>query len=183
MAASNKKRKIFPFTLSRSKKNMQFFFTFKAGNGECTGQSEMYKQKQGAFVGIRAVINVLLEIVFEKGFVNKRSIKDYVVKHTISSAKTLKGIEAVGEIPFHIYRSVDKQWYFVLRAKNHETLLTSETYTSLDSAYTGIISMVNTIAECTDSWDSDGEWSNDKNLIFNYQKILTKDKTILSTKN
>jgi uncharacterized protein YegP (UPF0339 family) len=42
---------------------------------------------------------------------------------------------------FHLKRSEDKQFYFVLIARNGQTLLTSETYTRKSSCIKAITSM------------------------------------------
>jgi uncharacterized protein len=42
---------------------------------------------------------------------------------------------------FEIKRSKDSQFYFVLKAGNHEVILTSETYTTKASAQNGIASI------------------------------------------
>jgi hypothetical protein len=42
---------------------------------------------------------------------------------------------------FEILRSSDAQYYFVLKARNHEVTLTSETYKEKSSAYVGIASV------------------------------------------
>lgn len=44
---------------------------------------------------------------------------------------------------FKLKKSTDGQFYFVLCAKNHKTLLTSETYKRKENAVKGVIAVLN----------------------------------------
>lgn len=47
---------------------------------------------------------------------------------------------------FAVYRSKDDQFYFIFRAANGEILVTSETYTTKQSALNGIASLQRDVA-------------------------------------
>ena len=46
---------------------------------------------------------------------------------------------------FEIKPATNGQWYWVFKAKNGQTLCTSETYTSYQNAKNGILSLINNI--------------------------------------
>lgn len=96
----------------REAKTGEFYFVAKAGNGAVIGMSELYVSQANAERGLATV------------------------------AKIVKATTAVSTAPegtphFQVFRGLDKQYYFHLRANNGEIVLQSEGYVSRSGAVSG----------------------------------------------
>jgi uncharacterized protein YegP (UPF0339 family) len=95
--------------------NGQHYFVLKARNGATIGMSEMYETKQGAENGIDSVIN---------------AVDDYIAfQNSRTGAR------------FDVSEGTDGRFYFSLKAKNGESVLQSQGYSSEASALNGCLSV------------------------------------------
>jgi uncharacterized protein YegP (UPF0339 family) len=92
----------------------QYYFNLIAANNEIIGTSELYSTKSNA----------------QRAADSTRSL--------ITKIKRWDTIAAEPKASFNVFKGVDGQYYFNLRARNGEIVLQSEGYTSKDAATDGI---------------------------------------------
>lgn len=145
----------------------QWYFHLLAGNGQRVLQSEGYVSKQGCDNGVASVKENgvelgqydLLEAVNGESYFNLIA-KNYEIIGTsetyVSLSNAERGRDTVhdlivrnvrveaaetGGARFNVFRGVDNQYYFHLRAANGEILLQSEGYVQRGGADNGIASV------------------------------------------
>ncbi len=146
----------------------QTYFHLVAGNGELVLQSEGYKDASGAQTGVASVkengghaasyqvvqakdgefyfnlvagnnqIIATSEMYASKGNADKAVAS---VKSLVSKLKRWETIAAEPKASFNVFKGIDGQYYFNLRARNGEIVLQSEGYTTKESATKGIASV------------------------------------------
>jgi len=99
----------------RDAKNGEAYYVLKAANGQIIGMSEMYYSRSNANAGIDALM---------------RNMDDYIALWNSRTGAR-----------FEISAGADGQFYFRLYAKNGETVLQSEGYTSEAAALNGTFSV------------------------------------------
>ena len=92
----------------------RWYFNLVAGNGQVIGTSQLYVSRSSADRGVATVASI------------------------VESANELK---AVRRAAFQVFRGLDGQYYFHLRAGNGEIVLQSEGYTRRSSAIAGTASV------------------------------------------
>ncbi len=155
----------------------QTYFHLVAGNGELVLQSEGYERSNGATVGIQSVkangkvganyhlmeakdgsfyFNLVSadnhKVIATSEMYTKKSNAEKGAANVVRLVNKINRWEAVAAQPkatFNVFKGMDGQYYFNLRAKNGEIVLQSEGYTSKQNAVKGIDSVVNngTVAE------------------------------------
>jgi uncharacterized protein YegP (UPF0339 family) len=145
----------------------QYYFHLLAANGEKVLQSEGYKRLSDAKKGIESVRNNAVDAAnFKVGtavdgefYFNLLAKNHEIVatsemyttkSHATSAVKTVKKLVSLsnreqaaedGGARFQVFKGVDGQNYFHLRAANGEIVLQSEGYTSKSNALNGIESV------------------------------------------
>jgi len=98
-------------------KNGEYYFNLVAPNNEVIGTSELYASKANAERGAEGVRKLVIKI------------------------KRWETVAAKPEATFGVFKGIDGQHRFNLRAKNGEIVLQSEGYTTRESALKGIASV------------------------------------------
>ena len=112
------------YILDRSS-NGQWFWVLKAPNHETICVSETYVSRQGALTGISS----------NQRYSGTLSLQDKTATNTILSALAFLGTTGGYYV---LDRARNGQWFWVLKAPNHETIGVSETYVSHQGALEGI---------------------------------------------
>jgi len=99
-------------------KDGEYYFNLVAGNNEIVGTSQMYSTKSNATRGANTVRSLVLR-----------------------TGAAPKSVPAVHHERFEVFQGEDRQYYFHLRAGNGEIVLTSEGYTTKQSAISGVASV------------------------------------------
>lgn len=155
------------FDMHKSEADGQYYFTLKSANHQVVLTSEGYESKSGAENGIESVKNngvfaeqfQILEAESGEFYFVLKALNHEVIgvsEMYVSKSNAERGAETVdrlvtelnryeaaelGGANFDLFRAENDDYYFNLKAKNGEIVLTSEGYTSKSGALNGIESV------------------------------------------